>query len=99
MVFDIVCAITYLPYFLQYFCALLHSLLLLQCSLLHIVDVCRLLAVLLPRFGQSALTLDSFFFVTHTLIDMHLVPFTLIYCVVEFLLFVLARFLLTFFSM
>ena len=39
------------------------------------------------------------FFVTHTLIDMHLVPFTLIYCVVEFLLFVLARFLLTFFSM
>ena len=35
-----------------------------NCSCLQLFDVCRLLAVPLPRFGQFALTLDSFFCAT-----------------------------------
>ena len=50
--FHFVCAIPCLPYFLQYFCALLHSFLLQNCSLLHFLLLCRFLPVQLARLSR-----------------------------------------------
>ena len=61
LLFDIICVFAYLPYFLQWFCALLNCFLQAYHSCLQLFDVCRLLSVPLPRFGQFAFILDLFF--------------------------------------
>ena len=61
LLFTIVNAFACLPYFLQWFYVLLNCFLQTYHTCLQLFDVCRLLSVPLPRFGQFALTLDSFF--------------------------------------
>ena len=56
---DIVCVFACLPYFFQSFCALLNCVLQSNDSCLCVFDVCRLLVVSLPRFGQFVVTLNS----------------------------------------
>jgi len=64
LTFLLFCIIYIFPcslYFLQSFCALLNCYFQTNCSYLHLLNVCRLLAVKLSRFGQLAFTLNWFF--------------------------------------
>ena len=99
LLFGIICIFSCLPYFLQSFNALLNCFFQANYSCLQLFDVCRLLAVPLPRFGQLAFTLDSFFLcyrLALMYISLPLIWFTLL---LSFCWGFFARFVLGFFAL